>query len=279
MNKTLFLGDSHTQGYWREQISYLSIPHIWESNNYAEIYADLNNKQAIIYAMSGTTIQRYPDWLKFSLDTHPEIDEVFVQALHWNRFMLSGSESRDFTDEIPIDYFTRLHSETDLVHRYSDYPEELAEQDGVDRDHHFYPQKIAPEDYETLKYLPQKYKPNLQKDPYVVVKLWSELMTHLQNREYCRTLFLMDRLCRDRGIKMYLWRINDRVYIPQNIEIYGKLESTVKIEKSAETYLKEINFDISKMLMPDNEHYTLEGHLEIAHKFIPWCKGISILDT
>jgi hypothetical protein len=277
--KTLFLGDSHTQGYWREHVGHMSFPHVWQDNNYAEIYANLNEKSSVIYAMSGATIQRYPDWLKFCLDKYNDIDEVFVQALHWNRFMLSGSESKDFTDEIPLDYFTQLHSEDTLLTRYSDYPEELAEQDNVLRDHHYYPQKIAPSDYESLKHIPKKYKPNLQKDPYIVVKLWSELMTHLQNREYCRTLFLMDRLCKERGIKMYLWRINDRVFIPKNIELYGKLENTVKIETSAETYLKDINFDISQMLMPDNEHYTIVGHLEIAHKFLPWCKGIKTLDT
>jgi len=277
--RSLFLGDSHTQGYWREQVAHMNFPHVWQPNNYAEIYSDLYSKSAVIYAMSGTTIQRYPDWLKFCLDKYSDVDEVFVQALHWNRFMLSGSDLRDYTEEISIDYFTKLHSETDLLSRYSDYPEELAEQDNVQRSNHFYPQKIAPEDYETLKYLPKKYKPNLQKDPYIVVKLWSELMTHLQHREYCRTLFLMDRLCAEKNLKMYLWRVNDRVYMPKNIELYGKMKSIVKIEKSAETYLKEIGYDISEMLMPDDEHYTLQGHLEIAHKFLPWCKGVKILDT
>jgi hypothetical protein len=279
MNRTLFLGDSHTQGYWRQQVGPLSVPHVWESNNYAEIYADLNTKPSVIYAMSGTTIQRYPDWLKFCLDKYKDIDEVFVQSLHWNRFMLSGSSAKDFTDEIPIDFFTKLHSSSELVDRYSDYPEELAEQDGIDRDHQFYPQKISSEDYESLKFIPKKYKPNLQKDPYIVVKLWSELMTHLQHREFCRTIFLMDRLCYERGIKMYLWKINDRVYIPENLDLYGDLKATVITKKSAETYLKEINFDISNMFMPDMEHYTLHGHLEIAHKFLPWCKGLSNQDT
>ena len=109
MSRSLFLGDSHSQGYWTETVSYLSVPHVWEDNNYAEIYANLNSKPAVIYAMSGTTIQRYPDWLKFCLDKYQDIDEVFVQALHWNRFMLSGSANRDFTDEIPLDYFTKMH--------------------------------------------------------------------------------------------------------------------------------------------------------------------------
>lgn len=274
--KTLFLGDSHSQGYWREHVGHMSFPHVWQDNNYAEIYANLNEKPAIIYAMSGTTIQRYPDWLKVALDKHPDIDEVFVQSLHWNRFMLSGSAGRDFTDEIPLDYFTQLHSQDNLITRYSDLPDELLEQS---RDHNFFPQKVAAEDYESLKYVPDNWLPNLQQTPYMTVKLWAELMTHLQHREYCRTIFLMDRLCKDRGIKMYLWKVNDRVYMPDNLDIYGKLESTVVIQKSAETYLKEISFDISQMLMPDNEHYTLDGHLEIAHKFLPWCKGVKILDN
>ena len=274
--RTLFLGDSHTQGYWREQVGHLSFPYVWQENNYAEIYANLNNKPAVIYALSGTTIQRYPDWLKICLDKYSNIDEVFVQALHWNRFMLSGSASRDFTDEIPLDYFTQLYHDDGLIARYNDLPDELLEEP---RDHNFFTQKVSNEEYNSLQFIPPNWKPDLQRTPYMTVKLWAELMTHLQQREYCRTLFLMDRLCKERGIKMYLWRINDRVYIPNNLDIYGKLEATVKIEKSAETYLKEIGFDISQMLMPDNEHYSLDGHLEIAHKFLPWCKGIKILDN
>jgi hypothetical protein len=278
MSKTLFLGDSHSQGYWNETVMYLNYPHVWQDNNYAEIYANLNNKHSIIYAMSGATIQRYPDWLKVALDKYPNIDEIFVQALHWNRFMLSGSNIKDFTADVPLDYFMQVHSTNALVTRISDIPEDMAVKDGIERDHEYYPSKISGEDYESLKGIPEKWRPNLQKEPYIKVKLWSELMTHLQHREYCRTLFLMDRLCQERGIKMYLWRINDRVYIPDNINVYGDLTSTVKIEKSAETYLKEIGYDISNMLMPDNEHYTLDGHLEIAHKFLPWCKGIKFLD-
>jgi hypothetical protein len=270
MSKTLFLGDSHSQGYWRENVGHMSFPHTWDSNNYAEIYAGLNEKSTIIYAMAGTTIQRYPDWLTFCLNKFNDVDEVFVQALHWNRFMLSGANSKDFTDDVPIDYFTELSKQDDRVICYSDTPDEIATES---KEHNYFPQKISSEDYETLKYIPKNYKPNLQKDPYVVVKLWSELMTHLQHREYCRTLFLMDRLCYERNIKMYLWRINDRVYVPTNIEIYGKLLATVKVNCSAETYLKEIGFDISQMMMPDNEHYNGEAHLEIAHKFLPWCKN------
>jgi hypothetical protein len=277
--RTLFLGDSHTHGYWRESVGQITIPHIWDNNNYAEIYSDLTQKQSVIYAMSGTTIQRYPDWLKFSLDKYSDIDEVFVQSLHWNRFMLSGSETRDYTDELSIDYFTQFCGENSLVSRYSDIPDEVAERTGVSRDHNFLPQKISLEDYESLKYIPKNWKPDLQHTPYVVVKLWAELMTHLQHREYCRTLFLMDRMCHERNIKMYLWRVNDRVYIPNNIGIYGDLKATKVINESAETYLKRIGYDISNMLMPDKEHYNLHGHLEIAHKFIPYCNGINILDT
>jgi len=277
--RSLFLGDSHTQGYWRESVAHMSFPHVWDSNNYAEIYSDLYQKPAVIYAMSGTTIQRYPDWLKFCLDKYSDIDEVFVQSLHWNRFMLSGSKAKDFTVDIPIDYFTQNCGDSQLVARYSDAPDEVANRTAITREHNFFPQRVSSDDYDSLKYIPDNWKPDLQKTPYMVVKLWSELMTHLQHREYCRTIFLMDRLCQDRGIKMYLWKVNDRVYVPNNIDIYGELRSTVKIEKSAETYLKEIGYDISGMLMPDNEHYNLHGHLEIAHKFLPWCKGVKSLDT
>ena len=41
MTRTLFIGDSHAHGYYEidNKIS------AWQDNNYAEIYADENNKQ------------------------------------------------------------------------------------------------------------------------------------------------------------------------------------------------------------------------------------------
>ena len=47
MSKTLFLGDSHSHGYY-EMGGKINA---WHSNNYAEIYAHENSKQSIIYSV------------------------------------------------------------------------------------------------------------------------------------------------------------------------------------------------------------------------------------
>ena len=49
MARTLFIGDSHSHGYFEMGGKI----HSWESNNYAEIYANDNNKQTVIYSMPG----------------------------------------------------------------------------------------------------------------------------------------------------------------------------------------------------------------------------------
>lgn len=263
-------------GYWTETLpNNLQVPRMWEINNYAEIYADLTDRGAVIYALAGAPNSRYVDWLKYCLDNHHDIDEVFVQSLHWNRFLMSGSKTRDYTDEISLDYFTETVSTDNNIYRYTDVTDEMLQDRRLPpRDHSFFANHPSSMDYDSLRTIPPYYKPCLQTEPYIKAKLWGEMMTYLQQREYCRNLFIMDRLCSEHGIKMYLWSVNDRVYIPENVEFYGKLTATVKATKSAVTYLKEIGFDLSKMLMPDNEHYTLGGHLEIAHKYLPWVKSL-----
>jgi len=281
MGDTLIIGDSHSQGYWREPCGgdimnmnpLIEVPHVWSPNNYAEKYANLNNKRTIIYSMAGATITRYPDWMKFCLDMYPDIDEVFVQALHWNRFHLSGNENRNYEDEIPLDYFTIMHSEEEFIHRWSDY-NTVPEEEGL-RDHDYFPTKVAPEDYDSLQYIPPHWKPDMHNAPYIVVKLWGELMTHIQHREYCKNLFVLDRMCHEHGVKMHFWRIDDRVHLPNANDIYGDLKATTIVRKSAKTYLQEIGYDIGEMMMPDREHHTEEAHQLIAEHFMPYCKSLA----
>ena len=85
MARTLFIGDSHSHGYFEMGGKI----HSWESNNYAEIYANDNSKQTVIYSMPGGCNRNYHAWLKTMLDRYDDIDDVFMQSTYWNRFLLS----------------------------------------------------------------------------------------------------------------------------------------------------------------------------------------------
>ena len=76
MTRTLFLGDSHSHGYFEMG----GKVNAWESNNYAELYALENNKQTVMYSMPGGCNRKYPAWLRTMLDRYNDIDEVFVQS-------------------------------------------------------------------------------------------------------------------------------------------------------------------------------------------------------
>ena len=51
MARTLFIGDSHTCGYDTVQGQQGPAVFPWNANNYAEIYSEIHNKIAIVYAM------------------------------------------------------------------------------------------------------------------------------------------------------------------------------------------------------------------------------------
>ena len=69
--RSIFVGDSHTCGYDNKQF--------WQSNNYAEIYSELNQKPVAIYAMPGCSNQKYVTFIKTLLDYYDDVDEVFIQ--------------------------------------------------------------------------------------------------------------------------------------------------------------------------------------------------------
>ena len=101
MSRTLFIGDSHAHGYY-EVGNTISA---WQDNNYAEIYADENNKQVVIYSQPGGCNRKYPAWLKSMLDRYDDIDEVFIQSTYWNRFLLSCSRNLDVGETTDVDLY------------------------------------------------------------------------------------------------------------------------------------------------------------------------------
>ena len=268
MSRILFLGDSHSQGYYVESVGQFTFPYFWQKNNYAEIYAEANNTPAVIYAAAGTVNSRYVDWVKVCLDRYSDIEKIVIQSLQWNRFLLASSMQKEY-NELPVDFFSISVTTDGSVHRYTD---RVGLEESINFSDILYYQHPAGSDYNSLKTIlaaGNHYRPNLQKDDFIQVKIWAELMTHLQHQEYCKTMYIIDRLCQERNIEIYLWRMNDKIHLPEDYELYGTLSNTKMFRTSAEEYLQSIGYDLQNYLTIDQEHYNEDAHKLIANYFLP----------
>ena len=267
MTKTLFLGDSHSHGYFEMGGKI----HAWESNNYAEIYARDNNKQTVIYSMPGGCNRKYPAWLKSMLDRYQDIDEVFVQSTYWNRFLLSCSRDLGVGEETDSSlYLDQDQPKDELIDRYTDHRItdgyiEMIEQT----------RKENYEEFKGFAFNDMKVGHDFKTfhEKYSYTKLWHELVTPLQYKDYCIDLYAIDNMCKERNIKWYLWSINDRVFVPENINYYGKL-SCIRAPMSAESFFKaKMDLDIeTDHYRLDGEHYIREIHNKIARDYIGYLK-------
>jgi hypothetical protein len=112
-------------------------------------------------------------------------------------------------------------------------------------------------------------------EKYIYTKLWHELVTPLQYRDYCLDLLAIDTMCAKRDIKWYQWSINNRVFVPDNIELYGDWQVGKKAKSSAEGYLqlaKAINIETDEHRV-DGEHYTKNIHELIAKDYLDYVKN------
>jgi len=269
MAKTLFIGDSHAHGYYDVggKIS------AWQDNNYAEIYAKQNNKQTIIYSQPGGCNRKYPTWLKSMLNRFDDIDEVFIQSTYWNRFLLSCSKNLDVGENTDVDlYLDSDQPIDDLVARYTDHRMTDDYIEMIDQ--------VRQENYEEFKGFSfndmdvrADWAPFHEK--YIYTKLWHELVTPLQFKDYCLDLLAIDTMCSRRNIKWYQWSINNRVFVPENTFLYGDWESGTKANISAEGYIKEhkgIDIETDEHRL-DGEHYTTEIHEIIATDYLNYVKN------
>lgn len=272
MKKVLFLGDSHSAGYKRTRVPNGDwIDETWKENNYGEIYAELNNLSAVMYATPGTNMTRLIDNMKLCLDMNPEIEEVFVQSVHWNRHCMMNCEAMDYTNELPLDLFSMLAEKNDRHQRWGDLFK-------VNRNNNvLFLNKTEPKDYETVKdiFLGNDELPTLYDTNYITMKLWYEHMTPLQYNEYCRNIFIMDRLCVDYNCKLYIFRMIDDVHMPENIQRYGDLKNTTYVTTSVQKFF---NYEDKNYYTDDQEHYNFEYHRMIAEKYIPWIKNENTFD-
>ena len=269
MSKTLFIGDSHAHGYYETNQGILA----WQENNYAEIYAKLNDKETVVYSQPGGCNRKYPAWVKSMLDRYNDIDEVFIQSTYWNRFLLSCSRNLDVGENTNVDlYLDDSQPKDDLVHRYTDHRVTENYIEMIDQ--------VRKENYEDFKgfaFDDMEVKPDWAPfhEKYIYTKLWHELVTPLQYKDYCLDLMAIDTMCSRRNIKWYQWSINNRVFVPDNIELYGTFETGKKASLSAEGFIqhtKAINIESDQYRL-DGEHYNTQIHEIIAKDYLDYIKN------
>ena len=268
MSRTLFIGDSHAHGYYHMGGKI----HAWESNNYAELYSKLHQKQTVIYSVPGGCNHKYPVWIRSMFDRYSDIDEVFVQSTYWNRFLLACSRNLDVGEETKSDLFLDDDQPKDeMIDRYTD---ERVQDDYVEMIEQ--PRKENYEEFKGFEFNGQAVTSSWKQfhEKYSYTKLWHELVTPLQYKDYCLDMFAIDKMCKDYGVTWYLWSINNRVFLPPKLNFFGKIDPRVA-PMSAEGFLKE-RFDIdieTDHYRLDGEHYIKEVHSKIADEYFGYLKG------
>lgn len=275
MSRTLFIGDSHTTGYFENDQGGVLF---WQDNNYAEIYSKIHNKPVVIYAMPGGCNKKYPVWLKAMFDYYDDIDEVFVQSTYWNRYLLACSRNLDVGDGIKPNHFSigpnapPSPQDAPMVERWQDQR--------VTPDYIEMVEQMRPEIFEQFKGLNYDER-NVTADwgpfneKYAYTKLWHESVTHLQYREYCSDLYIIDNLCNDYGVDWHLWTINNRVFMPEYHEFFGPLKRCTRSDMSVEGFVQEHhNYNIEDHTS-DGEHYLYDTHEIIAKEYITHLKDLN----
>lgn len=272
MGRTLFIGDSHTMGY-KSAASGTGIGSFtqWNDNNYAEIYNELTGRPVVIYALSGASNRLYTDWLKSMFDMYDDIDEVFICLASFNRFIIAHD---DITKEdcIPSDYFTfKVDNSTDTVHKYMD---------GIIRENIMQLlNKSIYSDYDKFPGIEFSSEdglvtPDLRKHTYMQVKLFFELNTFVEKRDFLNSVYTWDNICADNGANLHLFNFTNRLKFPNQFDYYGKLKNTKIATKTVESFMKEKGIDHKKYLIEDNEHYNKDYHDLVAKHFITWLQTL-----
>ena len=97
----------------------------------------------------------------------------------------------------------------------------------------------------------------------------------MQYKDYCLDLLAIDTMCARRNIKWYPLSINNRVFVPDNVHLYGEWLVGKRATSSAEGYLqlsKAINIETDEHRI-DGEHYTKQIHELIAKDYLNYVKN------
>lgn len=263
MGKTLFIGCSHSMGYVDYNIN--TPCNIWQENNYAEIYSKLFNKDVIIMASAGCGNRAYPNFLAHALKEHDDIEEVYIQSTYWGRFPIAINPDLNEKSIFPLDFFIEKDFASKRLTRYSIGL--------VQRDRYLEQYlKVESEHLDSFPYLVDTtpvLQPDIRHSPYIYVQMWHYNQTHLEQQDYIKDITLCDLLCRTKNIPLTVWNINDRCFIPKEVDgYYTSLTNTKFADIDAISFLGK-HLEKDKI---DSEHYSYNVHEKIAKEYIPYLK-------
>lgn len=270
MGRSLFIGDSHTCGYhsvFGKQgpgtYSY------WNDNMYSELYKDEFNRPVVTYAMAGVTNRVYTDWLKSMFERYNDIDEVFLCLTPLNRFVIAFDDKlRD--QAIPVDNFTLKMEDSPVdADRYCD---NTMSNDCIQMFNK--PLKSDYDKFPGFSVNPSQglASPDLRKHTFMQVKLFFDLNSFTEKRDFLNSIYTWDNICNDNNANLYIFHFMDRGIYPSQYDYYGPLKRTKVSTMTVESYFKSKMIDPEKYLLEDKEHYNKEFHRLIASKFLPWLK-------
>jgi len=264
MNKTLFVGDSHSKGFRIDSGSEIH----WSDNNYAELYGEINNEPVIIYAQESAGNYAYAEWIKNSLVLYPDINQIFIQNTYWNRYNIAASSRIDHGVKYKLGHFAEeVMQSTEKCRKYTDLSIkddfiELKLQPDPNSYNLFTGYKIDFAEEQDLR--------EIQHYDFDFTYLFYILMSQLQYKQFTKDLIVIDQICKEHNIPWYLWRMNNRVVLPDDIEPWANIQNgTVIYTSAADWFYNEDNLDFEDYKI-DDEHYSKFIHEKIAEKFIPY---------
>jgi len=266
MGRTLFVGCSHTMGFY-DPGSEIYGTKTWQDNNYAEFYSEIYNKPVVIMASAGAGNRAFPRFISYAFDLYNDIDEVFVQSTYWGRFPVAMNPTLDNKNIYPIDFFIEKQKSDKNIDRY-----DIGLYQG---DHVEYYLKPKARDYDDFPYMkdtkPFISEPDVRRTSHLYMQMWHHSNTHLEQEDYFMNMAVCDTICAKNNANLYIWNINNRCYIPKETKnYYTKLNAKIA-PIDAESYLKkELEIDTI-----DGEHYSTNVHRAIAERYIPYIKDKS----
>jgi len=265
-DKSLFIGCSHTMGYYFHPEKKEVVD--WQENNYAEIYSNKFNEDIIIYAMPGAANNKYVKWINHVIQNHPDITKIFIQSTYFGRFLMAYSKDDTMYHEIPHSGFVYpIPSPNPKITRYTDQPVHDTGLEINAKNTNIKPCRILTIDPSNL---PSHWEPYV--DEYMHTRFWFETNTHLTYVQYCTDLFAIDYLCYLNNIECFLYSLNSRASIPNDINYFGPFKILKKVDISIEDFIKtKYNINISDETI-DNEHYNYNVHKIVGEEFIPFIK-------
>ena len=114
--RTLFVGDSHSAGYWAHKIDETNFG---SDNCYGRIYSQ-EIGPCVVYADPGSPNSVYPRWISSMFRKYIDIDKVVIQTTHWDRWKMGHSNELGFT-QLPNDYFLATHEEQENFVLHTDF--------------------------------------------------------------------------------------------------------------------------------------------------------------